>query len=599
MKKIFLIFALFFVSISFAQIGSKPSEFKNGINIGDRTGTAGDPASGKAGDIYWNDTNKVFRKYNGTSWSDLGSGGANALIDLTDVTLATPTNRFALMANGTSFVSRALLEADISDLGTYITKVNDTDGYTEIGLDSNDDLVVKIESTFSGFLQGLEINGTTSRTSRIYAGTAEIVATTAGGSPYIDLKSPTNGTFVEEKLSIYNGVAAGIVGSFDVNNVTASIVLEFPDAPGTIALEADPSGFNGNLATTDNTLQEIAQKVDDLVLGAGGSSATGIGTVLALDNVNYTYYNMEDVDTKTATAYTYDTIVDGGKALAEVNTTGMTAFPTLPAGTKPLPSSPFVAAKDYYLTVFNEGDKTNAFFTLQTTEFTYGELATTQTWTGVNTFDNDVNFTNGADLDMTTGTISTTGLIDGVDIGVDVPANTAKVTNATHTSEVTGSGALTLDPTAISNKTTVSAKATDMLLLWDATDSSLKKVDWDDVLGTKEIQIACSDLTTDITTGTTKAYFRMPYAATLTDVRVSLLTAGTTTGITVDINESGTSVLSTKLTTDATEKTSETATTAAVISDSSLGNDAEITIDFDAIPTSGQGVIVTLILKVL
>ncbi|WP_435624468.1 hypothetical protein [Flagellimonas sp.] len=109
------------------------------------------------------------------------------------------------------------------------------------------------------------------------------------------------------------------------------------------------------------------------------------------------------------------------------------------------------------------------------------------------------------------------------------------------------------------------------------------------------IQIACSDLTTDVTTGTTKAYFRMPYAMTLIDVRVSLLTAGTATGLTVDINEGGTTVLSTKLTTDATEKTSESATTAAVISDSALADDAEITIDFDAVPTGGQGVIVSLI----
>lgn len=107
------------------------------------------------------------------------------------------------------------------------------------------------------------------------------------------------------------------------------------------------------------------------------------------------------------------------------------------------------------------------------------------------------------------------------------------------------------------------------------------------------IQVAASDLTTSITTGTSKAYFRMPYAATLSEVRVSLLTAGTTTGITVDINEAGVSVLSTKLTTDATEKTSTTATTAAVISDSALADDAEITIDFDGVPTGGQGVIIT------
>lgn len=116
----------------------------------------------------------------------------------------------------------------------------------------------------------------------------------------------------------------------------------------------------------------------------------------------------------------------------------------------------------------------------------------------------------------------------------------------------------------------------------------------DDCIDYDYIQIAASDLTTDITTGTTKAYFRMPYAATLSDVRVSLLAAGTTTGITVDINENGTTVLSTKLTTDATEKTSTTATTAAVISDNALADDAEITIDFDAVPTNGQGVIVTL-----
>lgn len=34
-------------------------------------------------------------------------------------------------------------------------------------------------------------------------------------------------------------------------------------------LSIDASGFNGNLATTDDTLQEIAQKVDDLALGSG------------------------------------------------------------------------------------------------------------------------------------------------------------------------------------------------------------------------------------------------------------------------------------------------------------------------------------------
>jgi hypothetical protein len=57
----------------------------------------------------------------------------------------------------------------------------------------------------------------------------------------------------------------------------------------------------------------------------------------------------------------------------------------------------------------------------------------------------------------------------------------------------------------------------------------------------------------------------------------------------VDINEAGTSVLSTKLSIDASEKTSTTAATAAVISDSALADDAEITIDIDQVGSHGCG----------
>ena len=76
----------------------------------------------------------------------------------------------------------------------------------------------------------------------------------------------------------------------------------------------------------------------------------------------------------------------------------------------------------------------------------------------------------------------------------------------------------------------------------------------------------------------------MPYAFTLTAARASLTTAQTSGSIfTVDVNESGTSVLSTKLTIDNTEKTSTTAATPPVISDTALADDAEITIDIDQV----------------
>jgi hypothetical protein len=108
--------------------------------------------------------------------------------------------------------------------------------------------------------------------------------------------------------------------------------------------------------------------------------------------------------------------------------------------------------------------------------------------------------------------------------------------------------------------------------------------------------IACSDETTALTTGTAKVTFRMPTAGTLTAVKATVTTAPVGSNLIVDINEAGTSVLSTKLSIDDGEKTSETAATPPVISDSSLADDAEITIDIDQVGTgtAGAGLKVTL-----
>ena len=108
---------------------------------------------------------------------------------------------------------------------------------------------------------------------------------------------------------------------------------------------------------------------------------------------------------------------------------------------------------------------------------------------------------------------------------------------------------------------------------------------------------AASDESTALTAGTAKVTFRMPYALTLTAVRCSLTTAQASGSIlTVDINEGGTSILSTKLTIDNTEKTSTTAATAAVISDVNLADDAEITIDIDQVGDgTAMGLKITLI----
>jgi hypothetical protein len=105
---------------------------------------------------------------------------------------------------------------------------------------------------------------------------------------------------------------------------------------------------------------------------------------------------------------------------------------------------------------------------------------------------------------------------------------------------------------------------------------------------------ALSDETTNITTGTAKLTVRAPFACTLTGVRASLSTVSSSGVVTVDINEAGSTLLSTKLTIDASEKTSVTAAAAAVISDSAIADDAELTFDIDTAGTGARGLKVAL-----
>lgn len=81
-------------------------------------------------------------------------------------------------------------------------------------------------------------------------------------------------------------------------------------------------------------------------------------------------------------------------------------------------------------------------------------------------------------------------------------------TNATHTGDVTGSGALTIDPTAISGKTLATIVGADHLLFFDATDSLLKKGLASDLIGvagatnlsyTAATRVLASDTGTDAT----------------------------------------------------------------------------------------------------
>lgn len=94
--------------------------------------------------------------------------------------------------------------------------------------------------------------------------------------------------------------------------------------------------------------------------------------------------------------------------------------------------------------------------------------------------------------------------------------------------------------------------------------------------------------TTDTAVGTTIGgdYRISNRAITVKAVGAFVDTAGTTNVTTIDINEAGTTILSTKITIDSTEKSSETAATPPVISDNAIAADAVVTFDIDTVSTT-------------
>lgn len=144
----------------------------------------------------------------------------------------------------------------------------------------------------------------------------------------------------------------------------------------------------------------------------------------------------------------------------------------------------------------------------------------------------------------------------------------------------------------ISNVTNESIDDRVSNLLVEGVNIQITYVDGSDtltinVLDSRRLQswaVACSDRTTGILTGTSVGRFRVPYDFTVSGVMADLGTAQTSGSIfTVDINKNGSTILSTKLTIDNTEKTSLTAATAAVLSSTTLVAGDEITFDIDQV----------------
>jgi hypothetical protein len=104
------------------------------------------------------------------------------------------------------------------------------------------------------------------------------------------------------------------------------------------------------------------------------------------------------------------------------------------------------------------------------------------------------------------------------------------------------------------------------------------------------IGVAASDETTALTTGVAKVTFRFPFAFTLSEIRSNVNTAPTGSTLIVDVNKNGATMMTvTKLSIDATEKTSVTAASPAVLTTTAIADDDEITVDIDQVGSTVAG----------
>lgn len=103
--------------------------FKTGVTLGTQVTVSTDPdtllTSTENGAVAYDSTDHQFRVYVNSGWDRLAlasevSGGVSQLSDLSDVSSATNTNKFALISNGTTYEGRALAASDIT-AGTFGT----------------------------------------------------------------------------------------------------------------------------------------------------------------------------------------------------------------------------------------------------------------------------------------------------------------------------------------------------------------------------------------------------------------------------------------------------------------------------------------------
>ena len=230
-------------------------------------GTA--PTTPVNGDV-WTTSASMYVRINGVTQDLLsGGGGATELVGLSDVNTSTPTNRNVLVADGVDWESRALVEADISDLQSYATQLS---GLSDVVSATN-------TNRFA-----LMANGTTG-----YVGRAIVEADISDLQSYLlavsgDATPQLGGNLNANSNSINTLASLTMDGTLTVQNSTNTTSV-------TLAHDGTDVNISGTSTTTDINITGISGdvRIDSgrgvvFVNGTGASAIRHDGTDLNFTN---------------------------------------------------------------------------------------------------------------------------------------------------------------------------------------------------------------------------------------------------------------------------------------------------------------------------
>lgn len=448
---------------------------------------------------------------------------------------------------------------------------------------STDNAIARFDATTGKIIQN---SGVTISDANIIAAaglllsglSASQILATDGSKNLVSLDTATYPTLAQ--LAFVKGVTSAIQTQLDSKQSTGSYITGLSgdataSGPGSVTLTL--ATVNSNVGTFGSATQAVVFTVN----------AKGLITAASATTITPAIGSITGLGTNVATFLTTPSSANLAAALTDKTGTGVAVFatsptlvtPTLGVATATSINGLTITTSTGALTIANSKTLTvNNTITLAGTDSTVmtfpsssATIARTdagQTFTGVQVFTSpkiitDISDTNGNEIFKITATASA--------------VNEITVANA-----------------AAGGTPTFSSTGSDTNI-----DLKLQGKGTGIVKGTRHFfQIRLKDSTTNLTTGTSLGGdFRISptHAITIKAVGAYVDTAATGgTLLTIDINEAGTTILSTKITLDASEKTSTTAATAAVISDSAIAADAVITFDIDAVgnTTPGTGLVV-------